>query len=332
MQGRSLWRAAPRWRRRSPPAPWGCGLRSWAGQFRPGEYLLAEVAAGGLARLRGPGGHVAVRLTQPAWIRIVHPPDAASRTARAGCARDVAVDLEQATGTLWVAQVDCSPAGPPTQRRAPADATAVLERVMPAAPSRRETGLAAWLAETLGDPRQPGAEQPGPTEAEAAALLLECFRPQLGPGVLDEAAVWLRHHVRAGVEAGDRRHWQWSLTALVWLFERAGITGQLRDHPEHAQELLAEGGFTATARRQTPFIQWRRGEAACAPGVRVPGTDVGSAEVAARVGRTCLSLQPVAEAALARLVAEETARLEGEAPAAPMSPEGEAPMEQDEEA
>ncbi|MFM7978900.1 MAG: hypothetical protein ACKPKO_06250, partial [Candidatus Fonsibacter sp.] len=48
------------------------GLFSWDGRLFPGEYVLAEVAAGGILTMSGPGEQVVVPLTQPAWVRFFH--------------------------------------------------------------------------------------------------------------------------------------------------------------------------------------------------------------------------------------------------------------------
>ena len=40
------------------------GLTEWDGQLLPGEYILAEMAAGGVIDLSGPGEVISIRLTQ----------------------------------------------------------------------------------------------------------------------------------------------------------------------------------------------------------------------------------------------------------------------------
>ena len=92
------------------------GLANWDGRLFPGEYVFAEVAAGGIFTMTGPGEHVAVRLTQPAWIRLFHPPSAARRAAEAGCSEVLTVDIQQLCGRVWEARVGL-PAAP---RRVPA--------------------------------------------------------------------------------------------------------------------------------------------------------------------------------------------------------------------
>ena len=52
--------------------------------------------------------------------------------------------------------------------------------------------------------------------------------------------------------------------------ERVGIVELMQAQPETVEYMLVDGGFSASARRQTPAIQRRRGRAVRAPGMRRP--------------------------------------------------------------
>ena len=105
---------------------------------------------------------------------------------------------------------------------------------------------------------------------------------------------------------GGRRHWQWSLTMITWLYEHLGIVALLRDDRKRADQLLHEGSFHAEAFRQVfPFLKWKRGEHACHPGFSVCGVGSERARFAHKVDRNRLVLPDYAYTALTKLLEEE---------------------------
>ena len=119
--------------------PSRAGLTEWNGQLLPGEYILAEVAAGGVIDLSGPGELISIRLTQPAWVRILHPLDAGRRAVEAGCSEALTVKLQQITYNTREARI----AGlqPPVRAQPPVNGAEA-----PAPSVARPRGLLGWLA------------------------------------------------------------------------------------------------------------------------------------------------------------------------------------------
>ena len=174
------------------------------------------------------------------------------------------------------------------------------------APTRaRPLDLLGWLATAADQGPRPGFAQDAGGGADATAAVRGLVGPWQGTlptNFLEEAAAWLRAHVDAVTRRGGTRHWQWSLALLTWMMERCGVIELLRDQPTVANELLAEAGFAAAARRQAPFTAWARGQEHCSPGCRLPGGEVASLVTAARLGRTCLATETGTEEALRRLL------------------------------
>ena len=247
-----------------------------------GEYLLAEMAAGGIIDLSGAGELISIRLTQPAWVRSFHPLDAGRRAAEAGCSEALTVKLQQTTYNTREARI--ANFRPPVRAQSPEGGVE-----MPAQPrAARPLDLLGWLA-TVADrgPRAGPArhERGGPDAETAIRGLVGPWQGTLPAYFLDEAAAWLRAHVDVVTRRGGTRHWQWGLAILTWMMERCGVVELIRDQPTVANKLLAEAGFAAAARRQAPFTAWARGQDDCSPGCRLPGGEVASLVTAARLGR-----------------------------------------------
>ena len=83
--------------------------------------------------------------------------------------------------------------------------------------------------------------------------------------------------------------------------ERVGIVELMQAQPETVEYMLVDGGFSASARRQTPAIQRRCGRAVCAPGMR-------SVAAAAWLGHTCRRPFLEVDMALARKMKNENAK------------------------
>ena len=148
------------------------GLRNWTTRLLPGEAILAEVASGGLVTLRGAGEHITLRTPHPAWVRIFHPLEAATRAAAEACPDDIAIEIQQLAGHLWATRTQGAPlsVAPPQAvvpiAGAPASAPGI-SRPGPSLSAPQQVGLLAWLA-AAGRATAPSAAQL-PPEARAAA-------------------------------------------------------------------------------------------------------------------------------------------------------------------
>ena len=58
--------------------------------------------------------------------------------------------------------------------------------------------------------------------------------------------------------------------ACGWLMEQAGVHELALSSPEEFQRFAAELRISARDRRQTPYLHWFRGTAACQPGICYP--------------------------------------------------------------
>ena len=63
--------------------------------------MLCTVAAGGQMTLAGPGEQLRVRFTQPTWIFLSHPAQAATRAATARTGDTVVAKFDQLTCAVW---------------------------------------------------------------------------------------------------------------------------------------------------------------------------------------------------------------------------------------
>ena len=285
--------------------PSRAGLTEWNGQLLPGEYILAEVAAGGVIDLSGPGELISIRLTQPAWVRILHPLDAGRRAVEAGCSEALTVKLQQITYNTREARI----AG----QQLPVRAQPPVNGAEAPAPSvARPRGLLGWLASAAVLPPRPDTVRYANGGVDAVAVVrgfVGSWQDLLPAPFVEEAAAWLQEHVEEITRRGGTRHWQWGLAVLTWMMERCGVVELLRDQPTIAGELLAEARFTAAARRQAPFTAWERGQEHCSPGCRLPGGEVASAVTATRLGRTCLQAEVGTEEAIRRLLLDAARRV-----------------------
>ena len=148
----------------------------------------------------------------------------------------------------------------------------------------------------------------------AAEAVLQDLLGCTPPGMVMRLSEWLRVHAVPAARR-QRRHWQWDLTLSTWMLEQAGAPARACGEQQGFDDLLAAAGIDAVARRQGPFVQWRRGEMACTPGFAVAGADTGDQAVAARRGRASGRLLPATMALL-----DELAVRYGGAAAGPREP------------
>ncbi|MFM7979330.1 MAG: hypothetical protein ACKPKO_08455, partial [Candidatus Fonsibacter sp.] len=81
----------------------GAGLRNFTIDLQAGEGLVAAMAAGGKLIVTGAGERLEFFVTQPAWIRVYNPEQAAIRAAEWGHNALATIQLEQIVNEVWLA-------------------------------------------------------------------------------------------------------------------------------------------------------------------------------------------------------------------------------------
>ena len=107
-------------------------------------------------------------------------------------------------------------------------------------------------------------------------------------------------------------HWQWATTVWAWLLETVGIHRTVAANPELFENVLADVGITARARRMRPFSAWVQGRTSMEPGAGLPGMN---AQGGRSFGLVRAPLTAATEQALSQLAtqAREAAEVSAEA-------------------
>ena len=158
-------------------------LVTWDGALQPGEFILLGIAAGGALTIGGPGEVVEARLTQPVWVRVLHPRSAAITAGREGVSPDLAIGAEMATDIWGVRGRQCAQ---PPSRRTGGGGAAVADRGSgnstagshPALPLGSE--FDRWLRAALEGVEPMGA--PPPRVCDGVRLVLGAVSPMVLEG------------------------------------------------------------------------------------------------------------------------------------------------------
>ena len=192
--------------------------------------------------LAGPGERLRVRFTQPTWIFVSHPTQAATQTAAAQTGDNIVAKFEQLACAVWRTLLTPDPCVRPARVNRPVPppphaprASAQMDVALLTPPAPRLRQRLADLAPAAHGPMLGLDTHATRLEQQAATLALAPLRPHLQDHTVEAAAMWLRLHARAVLSAGECPHWQWQLALTAWLYEHIGIVDLLDSRPTPAQ-------------------------------------------------------------------------------------------------
>ena len=124
-----------------------------------------------------------------------------------------------------------------------------------------------WVAEQIGELRDPGADGPtnaqqtGPFDEEErlALAILQLYAPIPPSFLIRKLANWIRQHAGTLACGNVQPQWMWGWILLLWTLNECGIHLLAATQPEHYHDLVAQLEAPAWARNSVPFVHWRRG-------------------------------------------------------------------------
>ena len=286
--------------------------------------------------MQGPFETCTVVATRPLWVRLHAPMGRAVQEMAAGRRAPVSIDIQGVQGQAWVARrgrlarkglhqpgaagdagaAPAATAGPPQPAgSAGSEATtrpAGLESAV--GPRAAVYSLHGWIQTAAAQVLAGLAnEQPAPAFGNVAEAALRDLGVALPPAFACALGRWLERHISAlTLVPSPVLHWQWATTVWAWLLETVGIHRTVAANPELFENVLADVGITARARRMRPFSAWVQGRTSMEPGAGLPGMN---AQGGRSFGLVRAPLTAATEQALSQLAtqAREAAEVSAEA-------------------